>query len=403
MIAYFDIFSGISGDMTLGALIDLGVPVEWLQSQIETILFSEFEIESETIHKNGLSAQNVFVKSLSKDHARNFLQIKKIISQSDFSEKVKEYSLTAFEKIAKAEAEIHSQKIENVHFHEVGSVDAIVDIVGTFLCLEFLNIDKVYASKISLGSGFIECSHGILPVPAPATLAILKDIPIRPHEANHELVTPTGAAIITTLTSDYGKIPEMIVKDVGYGSGKTVSSSKIPNLLRIITGHKEHDESNYHHIIKNSISDLSETVYVLETTTDDMSQEYSGYIFQELFKIGALDVCHIPVQMKKNRPGTRLEILCKEKELYNIIDFVFKESTTTGLRYYKADRIKLKRDIITIETKFGKMLAKKITNLDKSISIKPEYEELKKVANQNNIPLKKVYQQVNLDINSLKL
>ncbi|MCK5543350.1 MAG: nickel pincer cofactor biosynthesis protein LarC [Desulfobacterales bacterium] len=396
MIAYFDIFSGISGDMTLGALVDLGVPVDWLESQIKTILFSEFKIKSETIQKNGLSAQNLFVKSFSKDHSRDYQQIKKLILESNFSKRVKEYSFTAFEKIAKAEAKIHSQDIENVHFHEVGAVDAIVDIVGSFLCIEYLNIKKVYASKISLGSGFIECSHGILPVPAPATLAILKDVPIRPHDANYELVTPTGAAIITTLTSDYGKIPEMILKDVGYGAGKRTSSSKIPNLLRIITGKKDFDENNDN--FKNN-----ESVYVLETTTDDMSQEYSGYIFQELFKIGALDVCHIPVQMKKNRPGTRLEILCKKEDLNKIIDFVFKESTTTGIRYYKADRIKLKREIITIKTKFGKMLAKKITNLDKSISVQPEYEELKKIAKKYKIPLKKVYQQVNLDINSLKL
>ena len=393
MIAYFDIFSGISGDMTLGALIDLGVPVDWLQSQIQTILFPEFEINTEAIQKNGISAQNLFVKSLSKDHARNYQQIKKIISQSNFSKKVKEDSLSAFEKIANAEAKIHSQNIENIHFHEVGSVDAIVDIVGTFLCIEYLDIDKIYSSKISLGSGFIECSHGVLPVPAPATLAILKDVPIVSHDSNHELVTPTGAAIITTLAADFGKIPEMIIKDVGYGAGKSESISKIPNLLRIITGEQGHDKYKTY----------KDSIYVVETTTDDMPQEYSGYIFQKLFKIGALDVCHIPMQMKKNRPGIRLEVLCKEKDLNNIIDLIFKESTTTGIRYYKADRIKLKREIITIKTTFGEMLAKKITNPDKTTIVQPEYEELKKIAEKNNIPLKKVYQQVNLDINSLKL
>ena len=393
MIAYFDIFSGISGDMTLGALIDLGVPVDWLQSQIQTILFSEFEINTEAIQKNGISAQNLFVKSLSKDHARNYQQIKKIISQSNFSKKVKEDSLSAFEKIANAEAKIHSQNIENIHFHEVGSVDAIVDIVGTFLCIEYLDIDKIYSSKISLGSGFIECSHGVLPVPAPATLAILKDVPIVSHDSNHELVTPTGAAIITTLATDFGKIPEMIIKDVGYGAGKSESISKIPNLLRIITGEQDHDKYKTY----------KDSIYVVETTTDDMPQEYSGYIFQKLFKIGALDVCHIPMQMKKNRPGIRLEVLCKEKDLNNIIDLIFKESTTTGIRYYKADRIKLKREIITIKTTFGEMLAKKITNPDKTTIVQPEYEQLKKIAEKNNIPLKKVYQQVNLDINSLEL
>ena len=397
MIAYFDIFSGISGDMTIGALIDLGVPVDWLNSQIQTILFSEFEIKAEIIQKNGLSAHNIFVKASINSHARNYQKIKKIIYESNFSRQVKEQSLKAFEKIARAEAKIHSQNIENVHFHEVGAVDSIVDIVGTFLCIEYLNIDKIYASKISLGSGFVECSHGILPVPAPATLAILKDVPIIPHDANYELVTPTGAAIITTLASGFGKIPEMIIKNVGYGAGKRDTGSKIPNLLRVITG----DDENIKSREENQV--LKESVYVIETTIDDMSQEYSGYIFEKLFKLGALDVCHIPVQMKKNRPGIRLEVLCKEEAFNTIIDLIFKESTTTGIRYYRADRIKLKREIITIKTKFGKILAKKITNFDKTITIQPEYEELKKIAKKDNIPLKKVYQQVNLDINLLKL
>ena len=393
MIAYFDIFSGISGDMTLGALIDLGVPVDWLESQIKINLLSEFEIRSEIIKKNGLSAKNVIIKSLRKSHDRNYKNIKQLITGSDFSKKVKEQSLTAFEKIAEAESKIHGQNIEHVHFHEVGSVDSIIDIVGTFLCIEYLNIDKVYSSKISLGSGFVECSHGIIPVPAPATLAILKNVPVKSYDPNSdhtpsELVTPTGAAIITTLTSNFGKIPEMTIMNVGYGSGKRDSGSNIPNLLRVITGERE-------------LSNFNDSVYVIETTIDDMSQEYSGYIFEKLFKMDALDVCHISVQMKKNRPGTRLEVLCKEENLQKIIDFIFKESTTTGIRYYKAERIKLKREIITIKTKFGKILAKKVTNSDNTIEILPEYEELKKIAEKNNIPLKKVYRQVNLDISLL--
>jgi pyridinium-3,5-bisthiocarboxylic acid mononucleotide nickel chelatase len=393
MIAYFDIFSGISGDMVLGALIDLGVPVEWLESQIKTNILSGFQIKSETIQKNGLSAQNVFIKSLDNSHARDYNKIKKLISESSLSNNVKQNSLTAFEKIALAESKIHSKDIGHIHFHEVGSVDAIVDIIGSFLCVEYLKIDTVYSSKISLGSGFVECSHGTIPVPVPATLAILKNVPVTPHDPDSdtissELVTPTGAAIITTLTSDFGKIPEMTINNVGYGSGKRESGSKIPNLLRVITG-------------KDESSTLKDCVHVIETTIDDMSQEYSGYIFEKLFDIGALDVCHIPVQMKKNRPGTRLEILCKKECFEKIIDFVFKESTTTGIRYYKADRILLKREMVTIKTRFGKISAKKIINPDRTIEILPEYEEMKKIAEAKNIPLKKVYHQVNLDINSM--
>lgn len=390
MIAYFDIFSGISGDMTLGALIDLGVPIEWLQSQIKTILDSEVEIKSESIQRNGLSAQNIFVIPINNPDRKNYRQIKKIISHSNFSDNVKKQSLDAFEKIALAESKIHSQDINHVHFHEVGSIDAIVDIIGTFLCLEYLKIETVYSSKVCLGSGFVECSHGIIPVPSPATLAILKGVPVKAHESNinSELVTPTGAAIIKTLALKYGKIPEMIIDNVGYGSGKRDTGSHIPNLLRIILGR---ENKNF----------LKENVYVIETTIDDMPQEYSGYIFEQLFNIGALDVCHIPVQMKKNRPGTRLEVLCKESELKKIIDFIFHESTTTGIRYYETERVTLQREAIQINTKFGEIVAKKIHYPDQTIEILPEYEELKKIATQLNIPLKKVYQQVNLDINSL--
>ena len=393
MIAYFDIFSGISGDMTLGALIDLGVPVDWLESQIKTNLISDFQIKSDIIKKNGLSAQNVFITPLDNSHSRNYLKIKELIAESNFSGKIKENSLKAFEKIALAESKIHSENIDHVHFHEVGSIDAIVDIVGTFLCIEYLNIDTIYSSKLTLGSGFVECSHGVIPVPAPATLEILRGVPVishntDSHNAKTELVTPTGAAIITSLTSNFGTFPELTIQKVGYGAGKHDTGSKIPNLLRIVLGQENSNK-------------IKESVYVIETTTDDMPQEYSGFIFEKLFKIGALDVCHIPVQMKKNRPGTRLEILCKEADLNTIIDFVFKESTTTGIRYYKADRIKLKRETITINTKFGKISAKKIINPDKTFEILPEYEILKKIAEKKNIPLKKIYQQVNLDINAL--
>ncbi len=395
MIAYFDIFSGISGDMTLGAFVDLGVPVKWLESKLQTTLSSEVTINSETILKNGLSAQNLIVKSLDNSHPRDYQKITKLISESAFSMRVKDLSLAAFEKIAAAEAKIHSKDIGNVHFHEVGAVDSIVDIIGTFLCIEYLNIDTIYASKIVLGSGLVECSHGIIPIPAPATLAILKGVPVKPHEGSGEMVTPTGAAIITTLTEEFGKMPEMRIKNIGYGAGKNDLESRIPNLLRIIVGEDGNDNG------KRDGQIIEEELYVIETTIDDMPPEYSGYIFEKLFNTGALDVCHIPVQMKKNRPGTRVEVICKKENLYNIIDIIFQESTTTGIRFHKVKRAILKRERVKIKTKFGEIFAKKVTNPDNSIEIMPEYEEMKKIAKNKNIPLKKVYSQVNLDISSM--
>ncbi len=390
MIAYFDIFSGISGDMTLGALVDLGVPVQWIESRMKSINLPHVKIISENIKKNGITGKNIFVKSPNDPLTRNFSDIKKIISDSPFSDRVKKLSLAAFKKIAVAEARIHSEKIENIHFHEVGSVDAIVDIIGSFLCIEYLGINEIHASEITLGSGFTRCSHGTLPVPSPATLEILKKVPVKGREAaSGELVTPTGAAIITTLTSSFGKIPGMTINHVGYGAGKNNPDSEIPNLLRIITG--EFNQAQ------------NEIIFVIETTTDDMSQEFSGHLFKKLFAIGALDVCHIPVQMKKNRPGIRLEVLCRKIDLEKMIDLIFNESSTLGIRYYKANRIKLERRIITVNTKFGKMKAKKITNYDNTFSIQPEYEEMQQAAEKYKIPLKKVYNQVNLDINSLKL
>ncbi len=398
MIAYFDIFSGISGDMVLGAFIDLGVPPEWLESQIKSNLLSDFKIRSETIKKNGLAAKNIIVEPLSNAKFRDYTHIKQLIFESGLSPIVKASILKAFEKIAKAESKIHDQNIDHIHFHEVGAIDSIVDIAGSFLSVEYLKINKIYSSKITLGSGFVKCSHGVIPIPAPATLAILKDVPIKTQDIKYnidskdnsksELVTPTGAAIITTLTSDFGNFPEMIINKAGYGAGKNNTGSSIPNLLRIVLGQENE-------------SILEEKIYVVETTIDDMSQEYSGFIFEKLFKTGALDVCHMPVQMKKNRPGIRLEVLCNENDLKKIIHFIFKESTTTGIRYYKTSRITLKREIITIDTRFGKIKAKKILNQDNTSEILPEYEELKKIAEKNNIPLKRVYKEVNIDINAL--
>ena len=386
-IAYFDMFSGISGDMTLGAFIDLGVPVKWLKEQLQAIPLSGFDIRCGDIRQNGIRAVNVFVDEEKHSHGKNYKYIKKLISDSPLSDAVKSNSFAAFEKIARAESSIHGTYMESVHFHEVGGIDAIVDIVGAFLCVEYLNIQKVYASIVPLGSGLVNCSHGLIPVPAPATMAILKGVPVKGSGIEMEIVTPTGAAVITTLAVNFGDMPEMSVEKTGYGSGKKRSDSGVPNLLRIILG-KSHEASQNKHIHED-------IVHVVETSIDDMSPELLGYLMDRLFEAGALDVCHIPVQMKKNRPGVRLEVVCNQAVLDGIISLILTESTSTGLRFHRVKRAILSRHTVLSETPFGKIQVKQVTDPEGRVRMIPEYDVCKKIALENNLPIKDVYARIN--------
>ena len=466
MIAWFDIFSGISGDMTLGAFVDLGVPVDWLKKQLTLLPIEKFVLRHENVLRNGIKAVNFFVeiddhshssghahdgayshvnthetngdthahtrvtgdlkenghtKSIHSDikphiephvhqnnHVRNYREIRKIIAESKLPARVKTLSLSAFEKIAAAESEIHGQNIDDVHFHEVGAIDSIVDIVGSFLCVDFLGITEVYASAIPLGKGFVKCSHGKLPVPAPAVVSILKGIPVKESNIEMELVTPTGAAIIATLAVDFGPMPDMIIDGVGYGSGKNQNSSGIPNLLRVVTGKRSCNYNlpgkNDQYVQDESLIIEEDNIFVVETSIDDMIPEISGYLMEKLFEKGALDVCHIPVQMKKNRPGTRLEVICRGGDpLKKIINLILDETTTIGVRCHKEKRFCLKRKKIFIDTRFGKIKAKEITGTTGKKRIAPEYEECRNIAVRLNLPLRDVYTQVCLDMNHGKI
>ena len=395
MIAYFDIFSGISGDMTLGAFIDLGVPVEWVEQKLSTVL-SGFKIKSTVVEKNHLKATDITVNIVEQHEiSRNYKDIKALIKKSSLPEKVKEHSLSAFKKIALAESHIHNKDIETIHFHEIGGIDSIVDIIGSFLCVEYLGIKKVFASVVPLGSGSINCSHGQIPVPVPATLGILKNIPVKPSDAKTEIVTPTGAAIISTLTSSFGTMPEMTIKKTGYGAGKKDTGSSLPNLLRIVLGDPAINQK------KKNITVQEETVYVVKTNIDDMSPEISGFVMEVLFDNKALDVCYIPVQMKKNRPGMQIEVICKKEDLDNIINTILTETTSIGVRYHECKRDSLVRQNTIVETRFGKLQVKKIVGLDCSVRFIPEYEVAKEVAIKKQIPLKDVYNQILSDANPL--
>ena len=380
MLAYFDCFCGISGDMTLGAFIDIGVPLSWLKDSLEKLPLKDFDLSVESISRSGIKAQSVHVLTKNTSKSRHYAEIKALIQNSPLPQNAKEKSLEIFERLATAEAEIHGQPKEKVHFHELGGIDAIVDIVGSALCLEYLGIKKVIASRIPLGTGFVSCQHGTLPVPAPATLSILKGVPVYGTEIPYELVTPTGAAIIVSIADSFEEIPDIIVEKTGYGAGKR-DLKTIPNLLRIIIGTQANHISDYQ---KDRIS-------VVETCIDDMNPEFFGFIMDRLFEEGALDVYLIPVFMKKNRPGTMIQVLCMEDRKKSIINRILSETTSLGVRYYDVQRFKLVRENITIKTSYGDVQIKRIKNPNGPVQLVPEYEVCKKIAIEKGIPLKTVY------------
>jgi uncharacterized protein (TIGR00299 family) protein len=380
MQAYFDCFSGISGDMTLGALIDLGAPVGWLQNELERLPLNGFNLTATPVMRNGIQATFVTIEIENSDHSRDYKTIKSLLEDCPLSDDVKSRSLAIFETLARVEAGIHGCDLHEVHFHEVGGVDAIVDIVGTVLCLEKLGIDQVISSRIPLGSGFVQCQHGKLPVPAPATIEILKDAPVYGTNVDAELVTPTGAAIITSLAKSFGPLPPLHVKKTGYGAGQRELTDR-PNLLRIITGTASDSAEGL----------LSDQIIILETCIDDMNPEFFGFIMERLYTDGALDVYWIPVYMKKNRPGTLIQVLCEEDAKDRLIQRLLSETTSLGVRYYGAARKLLARGQVTIKTSFGKIQVKRVKDPGGGERLVPEYDVCREIALKRNLPLRVVY------------
>ena len=384
MIAYFDCFSGISGDMTLGAFIDLGVPVKFLKDSLAEIPLTGFDLSVSQLSRNGITAKSVQVTTTNDKRSRNFAEIKSLIKKSPLSQRVQEKSIEIFDRIANAEATIHGCRKEDVHFHEIGGIDAIVDIVGTAICVDYFDIKRIVASRIPLGSGFVSCRHGTLPVPAPATLGILKGVPVYGTGIPHEIVTPTGAAIIVSLAESYETIPEMIVEKTGYGAGKRDLGS-IPNLLRVIIGTEPNDQFG------RRIEYEQDSIVVLATSIDDMNPEVFGFLMDRLFEAGALDVYWIPIFMKKNRPGTMVQVLCQADRKDVLINCILSETSSLGVRYYHVSRRVLTREHIFIKTAYGEIQVKRITEPGGSVRFVPEYEACKKIAIEKNIPLRVVY------------
>jgi uncharacterized protein (TIGR00299 family) protein len=384
-MAYIDCFSGISGDMTLGAFVDLGVPISYLVENLSGMPLTGFSISAGKVKRHGISATDILVIADEGSSSRNYAAIRELITKSHLSERVKQISLSAFEKIAVAEAGIHDCPLEDVHFHELGGIDAIVDIVGTALGVDYLGLQEIIGARVPLGRGFVSTQHGILPVPAPATLSILKHIPVYGSEVSQELVTPTGAAILASLCSRFQDFPEMVVARIGYGAGKR-DLETLPNLLRIVIGH----ELPTAHVRRE------DPVVIIETCIDDMNPEIFGYVMERLFADGALDVFWTPVFMKKNRPGTLVTIVCPVALKEKLIHRLFKETSTIGVRSFPVQRHTLGREQISIETQFGPVTVKRIVGPDGDVRLAPEYEACKTIALKNDVPLKEVYDRVQL-------
>lgn len=388
-VLYFDCSSGISGNMTLGALLEIVGDDNYLLDEIKKLNIDGYKIEISKKVKNGITGTHVDVilEHQHEEHHhehehhhhehRNLNDVYSVIENSSIDEKSKELAKRIFLRVAKAESKVHNKPLEEVHFHEVGAIDSIIDIVGTAILINKINPDKIISSIVNDGHGFIECAHGTMSVPVPATSEIFanSNVKFRQIDIDTELVTPTGAAIIAELAEKFTTLPAMTTEKIGWGAGS--KDLKIPNVLKVYYGDKDVQEQN-------------EKIAVMEINIDDCSGEILGYTQEKLFQNGALDVFYTPIFMKKNRPAYKLTVICKKEDILKLQNIIFKETTTIGIRYHFEFRTELERELIEIDTKYGKLKAKKVVNNGEAF-IYPEYESMRDLAEKNNIPLKELY------------
>ena len=378
-LAYFDCFSGISGDMTLGALVDAGCAVEHLRSELGGLQVPGWELTAEKVWKNGMAATYVNVKTEDLSKHRSLGAILEILKKSRLEPVVRERAGAIFQKLGEAEARVHDVRLDEIHFHEVGAVDAIVDIVGACIGFHALGIARFACSALNVGGGTAKMAHGVLPVPAPATANLLQGKPTYSNGVEKELVTPTGAAIVSTLCDSFGPQPPMSVSAIGYGAG-TADLEGQPNVVRIMIGEAA----------EKSIAGFDEEIAVIEANLDDMNPQIYGYFLEKALGAGALDVYTTPVQMKKNRPGTLLTVLCKPQETNALMSLIFAETTTFGTRTYRAQRRVLPREWVSVATEFGDVRIK-LSRVDgRILHVAPEYDDCRKLAVEKNVPLQRV-------------
>lgn len=375
----YDCFSGISGDMNLGAMIDLGIDISYLKSEIEKLNLPGWELISEKAQRHGITGTKVTIRQTVHEHShRHLSDIERIIYDSSLQEAVKKLGIKIFMKIATAEAAVHGIDVEEVHFHEVGAIDSIIDVIGAAICFNVLNVDAVYVSEVELGGGFVNSDHGKLPVPAPATAEIIKGIPVRTGGVDFEATTPTGAAILSVLGTDFGRILHMEIEKTGYGIGHK-DHPAIPNLLRVYLGETSGAEESGHKAL------------LIESNIDDMNPEFYDHISDRLFKAGASDVYCSQIIMKKGRPGVILNVICEQGFEDMIKEIIFTESTTLGIRTFDFRKDTLVREFGKINTVYGEVTVKRSFYKGEEVSVKPEYEECRRIASERNIPVKEVY------------
>ena len=376
---YFDCFAGASGDMICGALVDAGADVEALKAQLASLGLSGYDITTERVKRSGIASIkfNVAVDEAAQPH-RHLKDIREIIDRSALSELTKQRALRAFEMLADAEARVHATTRERVHFHEVGAVDSIIDMVGAMVGFELLGVECFFASALRVGHGTIKAAHGVMPIPAPATAELLRDVPVYAGDLSGEFVTPTGAAIIASLSGGYGPLPEMRMTKAGYGAG-TRDPQGFPNALRVVLG----DLSG--RVQPPDAHD--ETIAVIETNIDDMNPQAFGFVMDRAFQLGALDVYLTATQMKKSRPGVMLTVLCEPERREAIIGMLLAETTTLGVRYYDARRRVLARTFETVTTRYGEVRVKVARDGVRTVHFQPEYEDCARLARQLGVPV----------------
>ena len=376
-IAYFDCFSGISGDMCLGALVDAGVPLDILERELKRIPIGDYKLTSVKVRRSGISATKVDVV-IDKNHVgeRKWNDIQRLVLESSLSPTIKKKGLSVFRSLFEAEAKVHGEPVNKIHLHELGAVDCIIDIFGTLIALEILGIEEINASAIDLGSGTIRSSHGTLPVPAPATAELLRGVPVYSAGDSFEKTTPTGAALIRFLAKGYGDMPAFVSQTTGMGAGGKDPAS-MPNVLRILIGEPIGLRTQ-------------DSVMVIETNIDDMNPQIYEYVSERLFYAGALDVFLTQIMMKKMRPAVKLSVLCNRKEMKDLVDIILSETTSIGVRYHETSRIILKRRVERVETDYGKVRVKFSGTGKRHMTVTPEYEDCREIALKKGIPLSAV-------------
>ncbi len=379
-LAYFDCFSGISGDMTLGALVDAGVSIDALRSELAKLGLPGYRITAEKVMRLGIAATKVqVIVDEKRQETRHLPEILEIISSSSLVPSIKEKSSLIFRRLADAEAKVHATTPDKIHFHEVGAVDAIIDIVGAVIGLELLNITTAISSPVNVGSGTIETSHGLLPIPAPATAELLTGIPFYQSDTRFELATPTGAAIVSTVASSFGLLPQMRVDRVAYGAGSQNIPIR-PNVLRLMIGEPA------------ALYDEDSSI-VIETNIDDMNPQVYDYVIEKLMLQGAQDAFLTPIVMKKGRPAVLLSVLTDQAKRDAVLDTVFRETTSIGVRIREVGRKKLSREIREVDTIYGTIRVKVSTRGDDILSATPEYENCRRIAEEKQVPLKQVIEE----------